>query len=73
MNAPDFLRPAVGRTGFKEWTMPEVALLREIYPTQGPQGVMQRLPHRTYSAITGQAADCRFNPLSLQPRTGAHP
>ena len=42
MNAPDFLRPAVGRTGFKEWTMPEVALLREIYPTQGPQGVMQR-------------------------------
>lgn len=55
MNAPDFLRPAVGRTGFKEWTTPEVALLREIYPTQGPQGVMQRLPHRTYSAITGQA------------------
>ena len=55
MNAPDpILRLPIGAK-FKHWTTPEVAIVREVYPAQGPQAVAARLPHRSLASIYTQA------------------
>lgn len=41
------------------WTMPEIAIIREVYPNGGVEACMERLPRRTRSGIQQQAAKLR--------------
>lgn len=55
MNAPDAILRLPSGAKFKHWTTSEIAIVRELYATQGPHAVAARLPHRSLSAIYAQA------------------
>lgn len=55
MNAPDPILRLPTSAKFKHWTTAEIAIVRELYPAQGPQAVAARLPHRSLASIYAQA------------------
>ena len=48
-HAPNLRRP------YRQWSTPEIRILREVYPDGGAAGVQARLPHRTKPSIRSMA------------------
>lgn len=49
------MRQQLSLSGASFWTLPEVAILRQHYPVDGPEKCAHLLPHRTLGSIYQQA------------------